>query len=102
MRSRAQSLALLLLGAGARFTGAQELMVVVESPSFTLNTRLAGNANTTALVVSAESSAFTLDARLSTGFASPALVETEESPAFTLDTRLADDNPSLAVLVVTA
>ena len=126
MITRAQILALLLLGTVLPSAIAQELVVVVESPTFKLDTRSSGGGATTGLVVTAASPAFTLDTRLSAGPAigglvvaseSPAfildtrlaggsavsaLVVTAESPAFTLDTRLAGGSPILAALVVSA
>lgn len=126
MLTRAQSLALLLLAAALPSAPAQELVVVVESPvfpldtrlvvgsglpelvvtvespAFTLDTRLATGSTLPGLVVTAESAAFTLDTRLSTGSVLAGLVVTAESPAFTLDTRLAGSNPTLGTLVVTA
>lgn len=85
MITRAQSLAILLLAAVLRPGMAQELVVVVESPSFTVDTRLAGGSPVLAgLVVTATSGAFTLDTRLA---ARPEylIVETV-SPAFELNT----------------
>jgi hypothetical protein len=102
MMLRTPSLALLLLAAALRSATAQQLVVVVESPVFALDTRLSAGSGSSALVVTATSDAFTLDTRLSTGSTSSSLVVTAESPAFTLDTRLTGGNPILAALVVTA
>jgi hypothetical protein len=102
MITRAQSLALLLVAAIPRFVAAQELVVVIESPAFLLDTHLSSGARTPALVVSTESPVFTLDTRLSTGSTLSNLVQTAESPAFTLDTRLGGSDPTVATLVVSA
>ena len=100
MITRAQILALLLLGMVLQSATAQQLVVVVESPAFRLDTRLSSGSDTTGLVVTAASPAFTLDTRLSVGAAIGGLVVTAESPAFTLDTRLAS-GPTPSTLVVT-
>jgi hypothetical protein len=126
MKTRTKALAFLALVAALRSATAQELVVIVESPAFTLDTRLASGSDTavlvvtaasppftldtrlsvesalSALVVTAESLAFTLDTRLSSGSTHSAFVVTAESPGFTLDTRLAGGNSTLAALVVTA
>ena len=82
-----------------RFAVVHELVVVVESPSFTLDTRLASGSGTAALVVPAVSPAFTLDTRLILGSTHSGLVVSAESPAFTLDTRLSSASPVLALIV---
>ena len=102
MMTRAQSFALLLLGTVLPSAIAQELVVVVESPPFMVDTRSSSSgSDTSGLVVTAASPAFTLDTRLSVGAAIGGLVVTAESPAFTLDTRLAS-GPTPSTLVVTA
>lgn len=100
MNTRARYIAILLLAAVS--SEAQELVVVVESPGFTLDTRLSARSALSALAVTAESPSFTLDTGISSGPALPTLLVTAESPTFTLDTRLTEGNPSLAALVVTA
>jgi hypothetical protein len=76
-------------------------VVVADSPTFTLDTRLYSNVTSSGFVATAESPAFTLDSRLATGN-SLALIMTAESSVFTLNTRLGDSNPTLAALVVAA
>jgi hypothetical protein len=102
MPLRARFLACLLLADALRFAAAAELVVVIESPPFPLETRLAAPPVLAALVVSSESPAFVLDTRVSGGHSTLAtLVVMAESSAFTLDTRLAAP-PALAALVVSA
>jgi hypothetical protein len=76
-------------------------VATAESPAFTLDSRLA-TGNSLALIMTAESSVFTLNTRLSTGATASSLVVTAESAGFALDTRLGDSNPTLAALVVAA
>ncbi|MEY2410623.1 MAG: hypothetical protein QOF48_3293 [Verrucomicrobiota bacterium] len=100
MLTRTHSLALLLLVVALPRAAAQELVVVVESPAFILNTRLSSGSALSGLVVMAESAAFTLNTRLSPASEFAGLVLAAASPTFTLDTRLAAGNPTLAALVV--
>lgn len=92
--------ALLVLGAVLRSAAAQELVVIVESPAFALDTRLASGSGTAALVVTTVSPAFTVDTRLSSGSPLSGLVVTAQSAAFALDTRLAGTEDDLIVHAV--
>jgi hypothetical protein len=76
------------------------LVVIVESPAFALDTRLASGSGTAALVVTTVSPAFTVDTRLSTGSPLSGLVVTAQSAAFALDTRLAGTEDDLIVHAV--
>ena len=81
--------------------GGDALVVQTVSPAFTLDTRLANGVNLVSAVV-VESGTFTLDTRVSVGTSGAGLVASMQSPAFTLDTRVSPSNPILGALVVQA
>jgi YD repeat-containing protein len=92
---------MLLLG-GTRIHAQDPLVVTVESPIFTIDTRMPpDNPVETGLVVQVESPAFTIDTRMSPDNpVETGLVVQVESPAFTIDTRMSPDNPVETGLVV--
>ncbi|HXJ61650.1 MAG TPA: hypothetical protein VNU68_33835 [Verrucomicrobiae bacterium] len=100
MIPRTQSFTVLLFGATLRFAVAQQLVVVAESPQFTVDTRLPSGASATALPVTTESPAFMLDSRLAGSSPTLAALVRAESAAFALDTRLAGALDDLIVHTV--
>ena len=100
----ARLLTWLMLAAGLESSGALELVVRVESPTFSLDTRLADAGGVaSALIVHAESPAFLFDVRLpDAGGSSDALVVQAVSPAFPLDLRTAQADAARDALIVQA